>query len=209
MDQPHRLGRWEAMGWRCNRLSPAWPRKIFADVCAIIWPWNETDSLRLYSEYDTFETAALRFLALLRAMVEDTSNKIPLVWWNAIPYGSADGITMHRQVVQSIASSQSQNVVSATPRRATAILAGPLGSYDGIATGERSERIGTARTNLRFAMLAARVVAQALVAEGYAEFNHGCSRRFAPGGRPLLYMCIDAIESRHSFSPSCTTAAMT
>ena len=140
-----------------------------SDICAIIWPWNETDSLRLYSEYDTFEAAALRFLSLLRAMLGDTSNKIPLVWWNAIPYGSADGITMHRQVVQSIASNRSQNVIIGNPQ--TSDSNPRASSWDpttGIATGGDPNHRDSA-DNQRFAMLAAAIVAQVLAAGGYAD----------------------------------------
>jgi hypothetical protein len=140
-----------------------------ADVCAIIWPWNETDSLRQYSEYDTFEGAALRFLSLLRPMLQDTDNKIPLVWWNAIPYGLPGGITMHRQVVQSIVSTSNQNVIIGNPQTSDS---NPRGSsWDpttGMATGGDPAHRDSA-DNQRFGMLAAPVVAQTLATCGYAD----------------------------------------
>jgi hypothetical protein len=145
------------------------PAEDHADLCAIIWPWNETDSLREYGEYDTFEAAAIRFLSLLRSMLGDTSNSIPLIWWNGIPYGTADGITMHRQVVQCIASNRSQNVFIGNPQTSDS---NPRGSsWDpttGIATGGDPNHRDSA-DNQRFAMLAAPVVAQVLAAEGYAD----------------------------------------
>lgn len=145
------------------------PVEDLTDLCAIIWPWNETDSLRQYSEYNTFEAAALRFLSLLRTMLGDAGNKIPLVWWNAIPYGSADGMTMHRQIVQAIAFTPGQNAIIGNPQTSDS---NPRGSsWDpttGIATGgDSSHRDGA--DNQRFAMLAAPIVARSLLAGGYAD----------------------------------------
>jgi hypothetical protein len=158
-----------ADGLAVQQAVAALPAEDLSDLCAIIWPWNETDSLRRYSEYNTFEAAALRFLLLLRTMLGDTSNRIPLVWWNAIPYGSADGMTMHRQVVKGIASNPSQNVIIGNPQTSDS---NPRGSswdpQTGIATGGDSSHRDSA-DNQRFAMLATPIVAQALAAGGYAD----------------------------------------
>jgi len=145
------------------------PAEDLSDICTIVWPWNETDSLRQYNEYATFEAAALRFLFLLRTMLGDTSNQVPLVWWNGIPYGSADGITMHRQVVHGIASNAAQNVIVGNPQTSDS---NPRGSsWDpttGMATGGDPAHRDSA-DNSRFAMLAAPVVAQALASGGYTD----------------------------------------
>jgi hypothetical protein len=158
-----------ADGSAVQQAVAALPAADLSDLCAIIWPWNETDSLRLYSEYSTFEAAALRYLSLLRQMVGDTTNRIPLVWWNAIPYGSADGMTMHRQVVQNLAANSGHNIIIGNPQTSDS---NPRGSsWDpttGIATGGDSAHRDSA-DNQRFAMLAAPIVAQALAANGYAD----------------------------------------
>ena len=146
------------------------PAEDLSDLCAIVWPWNETDSLRQYSEYATFKAAALRFLSLLRADAGGHEQS-GFLWFGGMPYpyGSADGMTMHRQVVQSIASNAAQNVIVGNPQTSDS---NPRGSsWDpttGIATGGDSAHRDSA-DNLRFAMLAAPVVARTLVADGYTD----------------------------------------
>jgi hypothetical protein len=158
-----------ADGLAVQQSVAALPAEDLADMCAIIWPWSETDSLRAYSEYSTFEAAALRYLSLLRPMLGDTNNSIPLIWWNAIPYGGADGMTMHRQVVQSIAANRSEHVIVGNIQTSDS---NPRGSsWDpttGLFTGGDSSHRDSA-DNVRFAMLASPIIGQALVAGGYAD----------------------------------------
>ena len=48
-----------------------------ADFCSIVWPWNETDTLRQYSERATFQAAALHFLSLVRTMLGKLEKQDP------------------------------------------------------------------------------------------------------------------------------------
>ncbi|HQT78735.1 MAG: hypothetical protein B7Z80_06785 [Rhodospirillales bacterium 20-64-7] len=145
------------------------PTEDRLDMAAIIWPWNETDSLRSYAELGTFQAAALRYLSLLRGLLGDTTNRMPLVWWNAIPYGTNGGITMHRQAVQTIAATAGENVVIGNPQTSDS---NPRGSaWDpatGIATGGDPAHRDSV-DNLRFAVLAAPVVARSLLASGFSD----------------------------------------
>jgi hypothetical protein len=157
-----------------------------SDIAAIIWPWSETDSLRQYDELATFQAAAARFISLLRTMIGDVTDHVPVVWWNAIPYGSIEGITMHRSAVRTMANTQSQRVVIGNAQTSDSNARGS--SWDpatGLSTGGDSAHRDSA-DNLRFAILASPVVAGSVVAAGNADSISAIPDALPKVGGPVI-----------------------
>ena len=135
------------------------------DICALVWPWSETDSLRDYSEKATFLAAAERFLSLERGMLGRSAAE------SSADLVECDSIWQAPVACRCIAKwlrqwqpTRCRTSSSATRRPATAIPEDP--SWDpttGIATGGDSAHRDAA-DNQRFAQLAAPIAARAILA---------------------------------------------
>jgi hypothetical protein len=142
-----------------------------ADVAALVLWWSETDSYRSYAtEWTRYQHAANRWIAVFRSMIPGaTAASMPVIWWNAIPFGNTDGIQMQREVVASLVADATLNVVMGNPMTADSNNNGA--SYDattGIQTGGDPAHRDLPDLTL-FARRAAPLVARALYATGRSD----------------------------------------
>src|SRR6185437_811011 len=114
-------------------------------------------------------SASERFLSLERGILGRSADTLPLVWWNAIPYGGVEGMQMHREVVAEMAAEPAQNVVVGNPQT----------SDSNARNGDSGHR--DSLDNKRFARLAAPVAARAILASGYGD-----SLNSFPPGLPVV-----------------------
>jgi hypothetical protein len=141
-----------------------------ADLVLIVWPWTETDSIRSYSAKSTYEQAQLQLVSLLRSGVSRSPSSLPLMLWNAIPFGlgSAGGTQMTREAAADLAGASGQNAFVGLPQ--TSDSNPRNGSWDPT-TGIFSNPTGQADydhrdplDNIRFGRLASPVAARAILA---------------------------------------------
>jgi hypothetical protein len=155
------------------------------DLVMIVWPWTETDSIRPYSDKTYYEHAQVNLLGKLRAMASRSAASLPLMLWNAIPYGSGStgGMQMVREAAFDLAGTPSENAFIGLPQTSDSNPRG--GTWNEVTgaftpyTGDPSHR--DTIDNVRFGRLAAPVAARAILAATGADIETSI-----PAGIPVI-----------------------
>jgi hypothetical protein len=156
-----------------------------SDLALIIWPWTETDSIRAYSDKTDFEHAQINLLAKVRAMVSRSAASLPLMLWNAIPFGSGGpgGMQMVREAAADLANMPGANAFIGLPQTSDSNpRGGTWNATNGVftqGTGDYLHRDAT--DNIRFGRLAAPVAARAVLAA-----TGGDTETSIPSGIPMI-----------------------
>jgi hypothetical protein len=143
------------------------PADDLSDIALIVWPWTETDSIRAYGDKTYYEHAQINLLAKVRAMVARSASSLPLMLWNAIPFGSgtAGGMQMVREAAAGLAGAPNGNAFVGLPQTSDSNpRGGTWNATNGVftqGTGDYLHRDAT--DNIRFGRLAAPVATRAVL----------------------------------------------
>jgi hypothetical protein len=165
------------------------------DVSLLVWPWTETDSARPYAEKAYYESALTRLVALTRNMLSRSAASLPLMLWNAIPFGSGtdSGTQMAREAVADVVASSGLGIIIGLPQTADS---NPRGATWNPATGVSSGgdfNHRDATDNLRFGRLAAPVAARAVLAATGGDTETAIPAGIPSAGGPRIAHVYQAV----------------
>ena len=134
-----------------------------ADIAAIYWPWNETDSTRQYSEKATLYAAEQRAISLTRGFIGKAASVLPWLTWNALtfPYGNDPGMSAIREIEYDLTQLSGLNAAIVLTN---VIDVNPIGctvNSDGTTTGGDFSHVNTPdwpKLGIRGAALAAKAI---------------------------------------------------
>ena len=179
------------------------PTEDQADIAAILWPYSESDSCRLYSEKSVYAAAAQQFLALIRGMLPTPgSGSVPLLWWNAMPFPYTDqGVQMVREVIAATAAVPSLNISIVLPQTGDAIPYTATQIANGTWTLGANGQIHLSEADLqRFGMEAGPVAAKVILAN-----SGGDTITSIPSGIPA----VGGPKIVHAYLENTTTVILT
>jgi hypothetical protein len=161
------------------------PAADSSDVALVVWPWTETDSIRTYGDKTNYEHAQANFLAKVRTMLSRSTSSLPLMLWNAIPFGSGSqgGMQMVREAAAVLAAAPGENAFIGLPQTSDSNpRGGTWNATNGVftqGTGDYLHRDAT--DNIRFGRLAAPVAARVVLAATGGDIETSI-----PSGIPVI-----------------------